>query len=181
MELVNLWTMTLDNGGRFIRHTAAPIPWGFIALMQHSSVKAAQTAYLGLSSGDKRGWLEGIRDEYEPPFLFCLSLLHCRNIEVEEKPPQPQAVAKQRAGRGIPEIRYKMLKIPVLHGARRQDPGRQAGEPEPKALHFVRGHFKDFSTKGLFGKYKGVYWWGDQVRGDSAHGVLDKDYRLARD
>lgn len=44
----------------------------------------------------------------------------------------------------------------------------------------MRGHFKDFSAKGLFGKYKGVYWWGDQVRGDSAQGVIDKDYRLAR-
>lgn len=27
MQLVNLWTMTLDEAGRFIRHVATPLPW----------------------------------------------------------------------------------------------------------------------------------------------------------
>ena len=52
---------------------------------------------------------------------------------------------------------------------------------EPKALHFVRGHFKDYSVKGLFGKYKKVYWWDSQVRGEVMGGVVDKDYRVKRE
>jgi hypothetical protein len=55
------------------------------------------------------------------------------------------------------------------------------GEAESKALHFVRGHFKDYSAKGLFGKYKKVYWWDSQVRGEVKGGVVDKDYRVKRE
>ena len=42
----------------------------------------------------------------------------------------------------------------------------------------MRGHFKDYSVKGLFGKYKKVYWWDSQVRGEVIGGVVDKDYRV---
>jgi hypothetical protein len=45
----------------------------------------------------------------------------------------------------------------------------------------VRGHFKDYSVKGLFGRYKGVYWWDSQVRGEVNGGVVDKDYRVKRE
>ena len=55
-----------------------------------------------------------------------------------------------------------------------------AGEGEPKALHFGRGHFKDYSVKGLFGKYKKGDWWDRQVRGEVMGGVVDKDYRVKR-
>ncbi len=39
--------------------------------------------------------------------------------------------------------------------------------------------FKDFSKgKGLFGKYKDVFWWDSQVRGRVDQGVVLKDYAI---
>lgn len=48
-----------------------------------------------------------------------------------------------------------------------------------QALHICRGHFKDFSHgKGLFGKAKGLYWWGMQTRGSKDDGEIIKDYKI---
>lgn len=48
-----------------------------------------------------------------------------------------------------------------------------------RALHICRGHFKDYSKgKGLFGKYKGLYWWDSQVRGTEEAGRIEKDYNI---
>ena len=49
-----------------------------------------------------------------------------------------------------------------------------------KALHFVRGHFKDYSVKGLR-KYKGMYWWDSQVRGEVNGRVVHKSCRVKRE
>ena len=47
------------------------------------------------------------------------------------------------------------------------------------ALHICRGHFKDYRDgKGLFGRYKDIYWWESQVRGNGEHGVVLKDYNV---
>jgi hypothetical protein len=46
----------------------------------------------------------------------------------------------------------------------------------PKALHICRGHFKDFSDKGLFGKHRRMFWWPMHTRGTAEHGVIGKDY-----
>jgi hypothetical protein len=48
-----------------------------------------------------------------------------------------------------------------------------------KALHICRGHFKDYrNSAGLFGKYKGLYWWDMHTRGTEKAGVVIKDYRV---
>ena len=48
------------------------------------------------------------------------------------------------------------------------------------ALHFVRGHFKDFSHGGgLFGKYKGLYWWSPRLRGSASSGIVKKEYMVS--
>jgi hypothetical protein len=48
-----------------------------------------------------------------------------------------------------------------------------------KALHIVRGHFKDYTKgSGLFGKYQGIYWWDAHVAGDLKLGTLAKTYKV---
>jgi hypothetical protein len=54
------------------------------------------------------------------------------------------------------------------------------------AASIVRGHFKDYSNgAGLFGRYKGMFWWDQRVavapesveyRFKNAVGALDKDW-----
>jgi hypothetical protein len=174
---VNLWAMTLDSLGRFIRHVAAPAPAYFFALMQDCSVAEAQADYAALSAGDRGGWQAAIKDEFELPFLFALALMHCRNVAVVDKPAPPAGVRKQRARKGIPFLQYKLLDVPALAAA---SPRGQAGGGggAPQALHFLRGHFKDYREHGLFGKNKAIYYWHDQVRGEAAKGIIDKDYKV---
>jgi hypothetical protein len=47
-------------------------------------------------------------------------------------------------------------------------------------MHICRGHFKDFTEKGLFGdqKMKGTFWWHSYVRG-TPHRVMFKDYNIS--
>jgi len=48
------------------------------------------------------------------------------------------------------------------------------------ALHICRGHFKNFSNgRGLFGKFKGRYWWGAQARGTDRAAQVHADYRVS--
>jgi hypothetical protein len=183
---VNDWAMTLDVQGKYLRHVAVPRPWGIMALKGGKSVEQAQRAFGRLSAAQQMEMQEQLRDEFEGPFLFCLALLHCRNVKAEAAPPTPPAIL-QRHGQGkIPHIAYKTLTIPgvrrpATEAATTHEQAAAGGQAEPKALHFVRGHFKDFSAHGLFGKYKQVYWWKDQVRGDATQGVVDKEYRVRKE
>lgn len=176
---VYVFAMLLDERGKYIMRIGLPVPVNFVRVL---TGRNRDYAHRVLRSMDTDAVIEmnEILINVESPFMFCLSLLHCRNVETVHVPPQPAPILKQRAKKGIPYIQYKMLEVTPLRTVR-QGGTRKDGTPEPKALHFVRGHFKDFSDKGLFGKYKGVYWWDSQVRGDSAKGIIDKDYRVSSD
>lgn len=178
--LVCLSGMTLDENGKFLRYVALPIPWSINVAVTGATVEAASAAYHALPKHQQQQISEALQNEWQNPFMFCLSLLHCRNVEVVDAPAPPAPILKQRAKKGIPYIQYKTLEVKPLRKVYRNGE-RQNGEAEPKALHFVRGHFKDFTAKGLFGKYKGVYWWDSVVRGDASKGIIDKDYKLSNE
>ncbi len=110
------------------------------------------------------------------PALFAVTFMHCKNVRVrDEGPPAALSKAHERR-RGRPLVKYKVLEIDpmraILEGARTGEPGA------PPPLHICRGHFKRFEGKGLFGKHKGLYWWGQHVRGSAARGVVIKDYAV---
>jgi len=178
--LTNLWATTLDLNGRYIRHVAIPMLPGIIAILNGTTVERARAIIQSLSQDQQAQMFLAAKDDFEQPFFFCLSLLHCRNVEIVDKPAPPAPILKQRAKKGIPYIQYKTLEVKPLRKVT-QGGKRNSGEAEPKALHFVRGHFKDFTAKGLFGKYKGVYWWDSVVRGDVSKGIIDKDYKVSHD
>ena len=56
----------------------------------------------------------------------------------------------------------------------------ERGVGAKKALHICRGHVKDFrrSEKGLFGKYRDLYWWESHVRGTAKAGMVYSDYEV---
>lgn len=46
-------------------------------------------------------------------------------------------------------------------------------------LHEARGHLKDYRRgKGLFGKYKGLWYWGSSLAGSGEEGVIVSDYKV---
>ena len=112
------------------------------------------------------------------PFAFALQLLHCKNITTPEIV-IPRKVLSRRERRGVPNVKYKTLVVSPLR--KEVDASTNDNKSSVKnALHFVRGHFKDFSHgDGLFGKYKGLYWWSPRLRGSASSGIVKKEYMVS--
>lgn len=109
------------------------------------------------------------------PFL-TISMMHFKNIELAKGPPIPEALRKARQRRGKAAlVRYSTLVIEPIKKAIREA-GVPLGTGGAQALHVIRGHFKDYRARGLFGKLKGLYWWDSQSRGDEAVGTVVKNY-----
>jgi hypothetical protein len=113
------------------------------------------------------------------PFLFAISLMHCKNVSSEEVVP-PEALNRARQRRGRREfLRYHTLRIAPMTRALETE-GNAAGSGIRQALHLCRGHFKDYRKSGLFGRHKGLFWWDDYARGSIEEGVVAKDYVVGK-
>lgn len=111
------------------------------------------------------------------PALLALSLLHCKNVTLETTdPPAKLSKAFQRRN-GRPLVRYHTLNIEPMRRVLKHE-GQSEKTGLRKAMHICRGHFKDYSKHGLFGKYKGMYWWESHVRGSADEGAVLKDYNV---
>lgn len=50
------------------------------------------------------------------------------------------------------------------------------------AIHWVRGHFKQYTAeRPLFGRFTGLYWWQPHLAGKAKDRVVVKDYRIEVD
>jgi hypothetical protein len=109
--------------------------------------------------------------------MLALTFLHCKNVTIETvNPDKKLQKARTRKGK-LPLVTYKVLNvIPIQHILKREGKSDEVGLK--KAMHICRGHFKDFSEKGLFGKYHGVFWWESQVRGKLEEGQVRKYYKV---
>jgi hypothetical protein len=112
------------------------------------------------------------------PCLLAISFLHCKNVTMRAESP-PLALSKNYQKKfGRPLVSYHTLNIEPMKKVLRTE-GNSEKTGLKQALHICRGHFKDFSKgKGLFGKYKGLYFWESQVRGSVSEGIVDKDYAV---
>jgi hypothetical protein len=109
------------------------------------------------------------------PALLALSFLHCKNVRRVENVPPPKLDKAYQKRHGRPMVRYYTLEIDPMKEILRRE-GRSEEVGLKKALHICRGHFADYTEKGLFGKHKGVYWFDSHVRGTSKQGIVVKDY-----
>lgn len=111
-----------------------------------------------------------------------IGLLNCSNVEMVEDGRTNDHVGKNRREREkLAWIKYHVLKVKVGKHLIPIQPRKEelAGYGIP--LQTVRGHFKDFSKNGLFGKYKGQtyssIWCPPFVKGNAENGVVVKDYQ----
>lgn len=114
------------------------------------------------------------------PFYFAVSLLHCKNVVLVDEHTPPK-VAQARRRRGVPAVHFKTLTVEPLRAQLRRGPAAAGASTarQALALHFVRGHFKDYRAgPGLFGKHPGLYWWEMFARGDAAAGQIRKAYQV---
>lgn len=110
------------------------------------------------------------------PALLCVSFLHCRNVQLEERVPDPKR-ARAAAKRGRALHRFHVLHVhTVAEILDREGNAQEVGLK--RALHVCRGHFKDYRQRGLFGRHHDIYWWGPQLRGNAEHGTVTKRYAV---
>lgn len=113
--------------------------------------------------------------------LFCgiaISFMHCKNVTAVKNCPSEKLQKAREKKNKAPIVTYKTLKIEPVKRILREE-GQVESVGYKQALHICRGHFKDYRDgKGLFGKYKGLYWWESQVRGDVKEGEIRKIYEI---
>lgn len=111
------------------------------------------------------------------PFLFAMSLMHCKNVVIREVAPPDTRRAKAKK-RGVPPlVRYRVLDIEPMKTVLRTE-GQIEKTGLKQALHICRGHFKTYDDKPLFGKVRGTFWWPSTVRGSLSEGAVVKDYQV---
>lgn len=115
------------------------------------------------------------------PFWFAVSLLHCKNVELVDKPISRQ-YRRMMERKGEPITQYKTLVIEPFKKQVRNE-ARESGQNEiERALHICRGHFRTYSEdKPLFGKISGTFWIPMHVRGNADVGTIEKDYKVVAD
>jgi hypothetical protein len=108
-----------------------------------------------------------------------LSMLNCANIEaVEHKIPDAFQKARQRSGKR-PFVSYHTVRVDLDKTPRQIAAPTLPGDGTTPRLHKKRGHMKDYRRgKGLFGRYKGVWFWGDMTAGSADEGVVVADYKV---
>jgi hypothetical protein len=127
-------------------------------------------------STDEGAQLAELGNTFLMPMWLGLSFMHCKNVTLRHedpchsrKPPKP--------GERCRRLHYHVLNIKPMQDVLRRE-GHSETQGLKKSLHICRGHFKDYRTRGLFGKYQGLFWWESHIRGHSAHGVTLKDYAV---
>jgi len=111
------------------------------------------------------------------PVVLTLNFLHCKNVARQEEFISKKLIkARQKRNKPYFEKYYTLQIEPMRKILDEQGEAKTKGLTH--ALHICRGHFKNFEGKGLFGKYKGTYWWPAHVRGDEKVGIIKKDYSI---
>ena len=109
--------------------------------------------------------------------LLTLSFMNCRNVAVRDNVPPAPTARKARHLKGRAEVTYKTLEIRPMREVLRRE-GRSETEGLRRALHICRGHFADYTGRGLFGKHFGRFWIPPHVRGSDVDGRVEKDYSI---
>lgn len=111
------------------------------------------------------------------PVKLAISLMHCKNVAHETVSPSEQATRAYKKKIGKEPVSYHVLKIEPFKSAMRSAGSEKTGLKQ--AMHICRGHFKDYTKSGLFGKLQGVYWWHSAVRGKNSERRIIKDYEVS--
>jgi len=115
------------------------------------------------------------------PAWTALAMMNCDNIEtVEHVAPEPFQRSRTRKGKQ-PLVSFRTIQV-NLDKTPKSIQAEQLPEVDGEGkvrLHQKRGHMKDYRKgKGLFGKYKGLWYWGSTLAGSGAEGVVVSNYEV---
>ena len=112
------------------------------------------------------------------PALLAMTFLNCRNTQVIKRSPDEKLSRLDVKKGRKPLVYFHTLEIEQVKQIIACNKGEEGGLK--KALHVARGHFKDYREHGLFGRTKGLFWWGPSIRGTESAGVVTKDYSIGK-
>ena len=109
-----------------------------------------------------------------------VAMMNCANITtVEHKAPGAFQKARAKSGKR-PLVSYHTVKVDLGKTPRHVAAEQLPGDGTTPRLHKKRGHIKDYrGGKGLFGRYKGVWYWGPSLAGSEDEGVVVSDYEVS--
>ena len=106
-----------------------------------------------------------------------LSMMNCSNIEqIEHRVPEAFQKSRVKSGKK-PLVSYRTIHVDLGKTPRVIAAESLPGDGTTPRLHKKRGHIKDYrGGKGLFGRYKGIWYWGPVLAGSEEEGVVVADY-----
>lgn len=118
-------------------------------------------------------------DRFDLTFLQgAILLLNCKNIVSESVMPPERLNRKRIMGGKSPLFEYKVLKIRLPKGGRKNQKGN-IDSLYHNRIHICRGHFKEYTKDNpLMGRHVGLFWWAPHVRGQNTDGIVVKDYNV---
>jgi hypothetical protein len=117
-------------------------------------------------------WMAFLHD----PAALAICFMHCKNVKLVNHEVKPNHLRRHLKIYGRAPIVYKTLDITPMQKVIVSEGGTSCGLKT--ALHIMRGHFKSFDEKPLFGKHKGMWWWSSHVRGSLERGYVKKAYEV---
>jgi hypothetical protein len=133
--------------------------------MSHGSV-IEQKESLQIAAASLVGWT-------------TLAMLNCANIDtIEHRVPEAFQKARTRSGKK-PLVSYHTVRVDLDKTPRSIAAEGLPGDGSTPRRHKKRGHMKDYrGGKGLFGRYKGIWYWGPALAGSEDEGVIVSDYEV---
>jgi len=106
-----------------------------------------------------------------------IRFLNAKNVELEAQPFGRKDNARMNRNLNTKNVGYKFHTIVVRKaGSKRILYANKTGAKMP--LHLVRGHYRTYDKKGMFGKIFGTFFIPCHTCGSEQYGVVDKDYQL---
>lgn len=113
------------------------------------------------------------------PVLMAISFAHCVNVEKIMVEPPSKVVKKSMKRYDVAPTTFYTLYIKHIQEMLRRAGSERGVDGMKQALHFCRGHFKQYTEEApLFGKHTGLWHWGGQYRGNRNAGKVEKDYKI---
>lgn len=165
------------NDGEHISGLRGPFHIGAISVaedgalldfwMSHASAHISKDESMQVAAASLVGWT-------------TLAMLNCANIKTTEHA-APDAFQKARVKGGKkPLVSYHTVRVDLDKTPRAIAAEGLPGDGPVPRLHRKRGHMKDYrGGKGLFGRYKGVWYWGPTLAGSEEEGVVVSDYEVS--
>lgn len=112
--------------------------------------------------------------------LLAISMMHCRNVRLQEHAPAPKVAKKAAQRHGRPPVTYSTIVVDPMRQVLRGE-GGMGQHGLARALHICRGHFRTYSEdRPLFGQpgRHGTFWTPQHVRGAQESGAVVASYKI---